>query len=233
MNRIAASPGARPRPGVAAVQPDGGTMNRSTHLARRPRRTPRGAARTVAAIIATAFLALVATACSDSPSSAHSGGSPGTGGAANAPSAIAYSACMRSHGVPNYPDPGSGGQLPKTDAQRLGVSNSEYQAAQQACGQLLPTGGSLQQQASECGQNHDCSPALVQQMLTDDLKLARCMRSHGVPNFPDPASNGSGAPYFPISSVGISEAASRTPQFVADLNQCGRLTGDNAPESFG
>jgi hypothetical protein len=54
-----------------------------------------------------------------------------------------------------------------------------------------------------------------------------------VPNFPDPVGDGSSDPYFPISSVGISEAASRTPQFVADLSECGRLVGDNAPESFG
>ena len=82
-------------------------------------------------------------------------------------------------------------------------------------------------------QNSDCPPALVQQMMTGDLRLARCMRSHGVPNFPDPASGGSGGPFFPISRAGISEAASRTPHFVHELNQCGRLVGDNAPESFG
>ena len=30
------------------------------------------------------------------------------------PSAVAYSRCMRSHGVPDFPDPDSNGQLPKT-----------------------------------------------------------------------------------------------------------------------
>jgi hypothetical protein len=140
---------------------------------------------------------------------------------------------MRSHGVPDYPDPDSNGQLPKTDAQLLGVSGSQYQAAQQACQQLLPAGGSLQQQEAQCMQNSDCSPALVQQMLTADRKLARCMRSHGVPNFPDPTNGGPGGPYFDISKVGISDAASHTPQFEADLDECGRLVGDNAPESFG
>jgi hypothetical protein len=134
--------------------------------------------------------------------------------------------------VPTYPDPNSSGQLPKTDAQLLRVSTSQYQAAQHACQQLLPTGGSIQRQEAQCMQNSDCPPALVQQM-TGDLKLARCMRSHGVPNFPDPTNGGSGGPFFPISRVGISEAASRTHQFVAELNECGRLTRDNAPESFG
>jgi hypothetical protein len=52
---------------------------------------------------------------------------------------------MRSHGVPSYPDPDSSGQLAKTNAQLLGVSATQYQAAQQACRHLLPAGGSLQQ----------------------------------------------------------------------------------------
>jgi hypothetical protein len=190
------------------------------------------ATRTAAAVVATAALALLAAACS-SPSSAGSSSSPSVSASAASPSALAYSACMRSHGVPAYPDPNSSGQLAKTSAQLLGVSSSQYQAAQQDCSQLLPTGGSLQQQEAQCMQNNDCTPVMVQQMLTADRKLARCMRSHGVPNFPDPASQGSGGPYFPISSAGISEAASRTRQFEASLNQCARLTGDNAPESFG
>lgn len=210
-------------------------MTDPTCVLRRPRRAWPRPPRTVAAIIAAAALALLAAACGSggSPSPAGSGGSPAAGGSAGSPSAVAYSACIRSHGVPIYPDPNSSGQLPKTDAQLLGVSTSQYQAAQHACQHLLPTGGSIQQQEAQCMQNSDCPPALVQQMMTADLKLARCMRSYGVPNFPDPTNGGSGGPFFPISRAGISEAASRTHQFVAELNECGRLTRDNVPESFG
>jgi len=209
-------------------------MTDAARVLRRPRLARPWPPRTVAAIVAAA-LALLATACGNggSPSPAGSGGSPAAGGSAGSPSAVAYSGCIRSHGLPTYPDPNSSGQLPKTDAQLLGVSTSQYQAAQQACQHLLPTGGSIQQQEAQCMQNSDCPPALVQQMMTGDLKLARCMRSHGVPNFPDPTDGGSGGPFFPISRAGISEAASRTHQFVAELNECARLTGDNAPESFG
>ena len=103
-------------------------------------------------------LALLA-ACSGRPSSGGSGGSPAARGPAGSPSAVAYSACVRSHGVPNYPDPGGGGQLPKTDAQILGVSTSQYRAAQHVCPRLLPAGGSLQQQEHQCMQNSDCPPA--------------------------------------------------------------------------
>jgi len=206
-------------------------MNDGTRVIRGPRRAWPLIARTAAAIIATTALALLA-ACSGSPPSTSSGGSPKAGDSASSPSAVAYSACIRSHGVPNYPDPNSGDQLPKTDAQRLGVSSSQYQAAQQACQHLLPTGGSIQQQNYQCMSNSDCPPALVQQMMAGDLKLARCMRSHGVLNFPDPTNGGSSGPIFNITEAGISDAASHTRQFIAKLNECGRLAGPNAPESF-
>jgi hypothetical protein len=145
----------------------------------------------------------------------------------------AFSRCMRSHGVPKYPDPLTNGQLPKVSLQQLGISSSQFQSAQFACRDLYPAGSSLQQEEAACGRNDDCSPAVVQQWLVADLKLARCMRSHGTPNFPDPASGGASGPYFPISKVGISDAASHEPQFMAELSECGRLVGDTAPEAFG
>ena len=199
--------------------------------ARRPRRAWPPAARAAAAITAAAALALLAAACSGSQPAAGSGGSTDARGSEASSSAVAYSHCMRSHGVPNYPDPDRSGQLPKGDAQHFGVSSSQYQAAQQACRPMLPTGGSLQQQEHQCMQNSDCPPALVQQMLTADRKLAQCMRSHGVPNFPDPTANSHG-PIFNITNAGISDAESHTHQFEAKLTECGRLAGENAPESF-
>ena len=205
-------------------------MNDRARVMRRPRRARPPISRTTAVLIAAA-LVLLAAACSGSPSSSGSGGSPAAGGSVTSPSAVAYSHCVRGHGVPRYPDPTSNGQLPKTDAQRLGVSSSELQAAQTACQHLLPA-GSLQQQEHQCMQNSDCPSALVQQMLNADLKLARCMRSHGVPNFPDPTNGGASGPVFNITKAGISDAASHTGQFIAKLNECGRLVGSNAAESF-
>ena len=81
-------------------------------------------------------------------------------------------------------------------------------------------------------QNSDCPPALVQLMLTADRKLAQCMRSHGVLNFPDPTVESS-VPIFNISNAGISDAASHTSQFEAKLDECARQAGSNATESFG
>jgi hypothetical protein len=210
--------------------PEKGMANHSARLLGPPRPVGPRPARTAAVLIAAA-LVLLAPACSGSPSSTGSAGVPNAGGSATSPSAVAYSRCVRGHGVPRYPDPTSSGQVPKTDAQLLGVSSSQLQAAQTACQHLLP-GGSLQQQEHQCMQNSDCPPALVQQMLNADLKLARCMRSHGVPNFPDPTNGGASGPVFNITKAGISDAASHTGQFIAKLNECGRLVGSNAPESF-
>ena len=206
-------------------------MNGSTRVMRRPGLAWPRPARAATAILATTALALLAAACGGSSSSTGSGGSSNAGVSANSPSAVAYSHCIRSHGVPNFPDPTNSGQLPKTDAQLLGVSSAQLQAARTACQHLIPTGGSLQQQEHQCMQNGDCPQALVQQMLNADLKLARCMRSHGVPNFPDPTTDSNG-PVFNITKAGISDAASHTSQFEAKLTECGRLVGGNAPESF-
>ena len=77
------------------------------------------------------------------------------------------SACMRSHGVLSFPDPDSGGHLPKADPHQLGVSPSQLQAAQRACQHVLPnTGASFQQQTQQCFLADACPPALVQRILT-------------------------------------------------------------------
>jgi hypothetical protein len=133
---------------------------------------------------------------------------------------------MRSHGVPSFPDPGSGGQLPKADAQHLGVSSSQLQAAQSACQHLLPsTGGSFQQATEQCFSAGDCPHALVQQILTVQRKYAQCMRSHAFPNWPDPTLDSQGRPYFDVSRAGISEADTRSAQWTSADRECERLVG--------
>jgi hypothetical protein len=149
-------------------------MNDSSSGMQRPRRAEPPTVRTTAAIIATVVLAVLAAACSGSPSS--TGGSPNAGGSANSQQngMLAFSRCMRSHGVPNFPDPNSSGALPKSQVAQLTASNPQFPAAHRACGHLLPNGGQPTQ-------------AQMQQAWNDMRNFARCMRSHGVPNWPDPA----------------------------------------------
>jgi hypothetical protein len=87
---------------------------------------------------------------------------------------IAFPRCMRSNGVPRYPDDG------KPTPQQVGVTEARFQAALNACSHLLPNGG-------------DSSPLTAAQQrtrLADELSFARCMRSHGVGRFPDPTAQG-------------------------------------------
>jgi hypothetical protein len=150
------------------------------------------AARTAVVVV------LMAAACSG-------GGRPASIGSSSSPSAVAYSACMRSHGVPNFPDPGSGGAIPKGDAQHFGVGTAQFQSAQHACQQLIPPAGSLDQQSQQCFEAGDCPPAVVQQILTAQRRYAACMRSHGLPKFPDPVIDSEGRPVFAwsISKTGM------------------------------
>jgi hypothetical protein len=153
-------------------------MNDTTWVLRRRRRAGPRTARAAAAIVTAAGLALLAAACG-SPSSAGSGGSPNAGGSSNPPSTtsqkvLAFSACMRSRGVPNFPDPDSSGKLPKREIAHLLANNPQFPAAHGACERLLPNGGQPTQ-------------AQVQQAWNDMRDFARCMRSHGVANWPDPA----------------------------------------------
>jgi hypothetical protein len=107
---------------------------------------------------------------------------------------------MRSHGVPNFPDPDPRtGEVPKGSAQQFGVSSSQLQAAQTACKDRYPnqggSGGALTKDTiSQCEETGDCPEALVQQAMTALRAYARCMRSHGVPNWPDPTIDSEGRP---------------------------------------
>jgi hypothetical protein len=175
----------------------------------------------LAAIIATAALTMAACSGGGSPSS-------GAGGSTSSPSAVAYSACMRAHGVPNFPDPGSGGQVPKADPQQLGVSTSQLQAAEQACQHLIPATGSTaeQQQETQCSMADNCSQAVMQTWMAGLRTLAQCLRSHGEPNWPDPIISSEGGhqagPHFNYAQAGIDHHSS---QVLAQVQTCIDLTG--------
>ena len=175
-------------------------MSHGTRAVPGPRRSCSTAQRPVAAIVATATLALLA-ACSGGASSITSSDSPNAAASSMSPSAVAYSACMRSHGVPNFPDPDSDGQLPKADAPHLGVSSSQLRASQETCKRVLPRNGGVINANSiqQCMEAGDCPQPLAQQVLSEERSFALCMRSRGVPNWPDPSIDSEGRPVFVIS----------------------------------
>lgn len=173
--------------------------------------------------VAVVAMAALATACTGSRGS---GSSPSAGGSSNSPAAVSYSACMRSHGVPNFPDPDSSGRLPKSDAQHLGVGPSLLRSAQRACQHLLPSAaGSFQQETLHCLEDGDCPQALVQQILTVQRRYAVCMRSHGFPQWPDPTLDSQGRPFFDVSKAGMSRTDTRSSNWTSSDRVCVRLVG--------
>jgi hypothetical protein len=125
-----------------------------------------------ASVIAVAALSLLAAGCG--------GGSSTTAASTTAQSGtLAYAQCMHSHGVPNFPDPTSSGEIPKDKIVPL-VGSPQFQVAERACLHVMPAGG-LGPQA----------PAVpTHTRLADALAFARCMRARGFPSFPDPTKQG-------------------------------------------
>jgi hypothetical protein len=159
-----------------------------------PRRRRR--VRSVTPFAALVGLVLVAAACgggSASPGVASLGptttttspaGAQRGSNATNYADAVSYSQCMRTHGVPNMPDPNSQGnflfQSGKVNGQSgINPGSSLYVKADRTCSHLLPNGGQM-------------TPAEQQQALAKTLKFVQCMRTHGLPNMADPTTRNGG-----------------------------------------
>ena len=115
--------------------------------------------------------------------------------------AQAYSQCIRSHGVPNFPDPvvtPSGGSGYRTSG--IDGKSATFQAALQACRDLpSPWNDS----------GKELSPADQQAWL----RWAACVRTHGVPDLPDPT--------FAGEQVRLGGATSGdSPQLRSAMNAC-------------
>jgi hypothetical protein len=139
-------------------------------------------------------------------------GSTSSGGSGKGDPA-AFSACMRKNGVPNFPDPDSNGNIRITGGRDkngrtfgLDPNSAQFRRAQKACRKLQPNGGkpSAQEQARE------------QQQA---LKFSQCMRSHGVPKFPDPQFAANGGTLLKIGK----DVNPNSPQFKAAQKACQKL----------
>jgi hypothetical protein len=136
--------------------------------------------------------------------------------------AIAFSSCMRSHGVPNFPDPSGNGRggVQIQASRRAGsgqsmsvngvpVSAPAFQSAMQSCRSHLPNGGKP-------------SSADLARMKQTSLRFAQCMRSHGVPDFPDPQiqSGPGGGVGIRVGGAGVDPSS---PAFKAANQTCGPI----------
>jgi hypothetical protein len=181
--------------------------HRDMRICIEPARSKRRPRQALALLI---VLTLVVAGCggSSSPSVAHIGtdraqsktssASDGTG----KKSALDYAACMRSHGVPDFPDPNSQGTFTFTG--RLNASSPQYQKANDTCKDLLPAGDGGQ-----------ISSTQSQRLESYGLQYAKCMRSHGLSDFPDPKQMSNGS--INLSAPGID---TNSPQYKAAGQTC-------------
>jgi hypothetical protein len=166
-------------------------------------------ARLFAASAALGAAAALAACGSSSPTRS----TAATGSGANAASsALAFSKCMRANGVPNFPDLGSNGTLllgngngQTVSVNGVSVDAPAYRAARTRCQRymLTHTAASASQQA---------------QQIAAGLKFARCMRSHGVPSFPDPKVISSSGGNQQVELPGVN---TQSPAFQAAAKACG------------
>jgi hypothetical protein len=136
-----------------------------------------------ASLVAVAAFSLLAAGCGG-------GSSPGVANVASSTTAattttqsatttgngtLAFAHCMRSHGVPTFPDPDRSGEIPKPQAVEARKNDpSGFDAANRACIHLLSNG------------SYGPTQTITPTERTDYLKAAACMRHHGFPDFPDP-----------------------------------------------
>jgi hypothetical protein len=136
---------------------------------------------TLTTVVAVAALSLLAAGCGGGNSAGVANVTSSTTTTATASTRdglVAFSECMRSHGMPNFPDPQRfvGGNV-KLTLHQLEASSPHFQAATSACNQLLPPNG---------GHGSQQSAQQQRKQIADELSFAKCMRTHGVPGFPDP-----------------------------------------------
>jgi hypothetical protein len=88
-----------------------------------------------------------------------------------------FSACMRKHGVPNFPDPNGQGLITIKSGEGIDPGSPAFRSARTICDKLLPNGGQP-------------TPAQIAQQQQKLLAFSACMRAHGVKDFPDPSNGG-------------------------------------------
>jgi hypothetical protein len=130
--------------------------------------------------VAAAAVSLLAAGCgSASPGIAKLGSSKTDATTTPQSGLLAYSQCMRAHGVPSFPDPTPSQGIPKDEVEPL-VSSPKFQPASNACQHLMPATGFAPQSSAQ----------QTSTRVADELSFATCMHTHGVIHFPDPTAQG-------------------------------------------
>ena len=106
--------------------------------------------------------------------------------------ALKYAECMRSSGVPTFPDPSPGGGFVFQTGSGVDRSSPAFKSAQAKCQKLMPGIG-----PAPGATTHPSA-----RWLAHMVQVAECMRRHGVPDFPEPRTSIPSNP-FPAGSPGV------------------------------
>jgi hypothetical protein len=163
----------------------------------------------VVAALVVGGIALAGGGGSDGPGVAHAGSNTNPNGGSHSGSGserdqlLAFSKCMREHGISDFPDPDRNGgiALQGTPGGDLDKDNPQFAAALTACKVLMPNGGQPQQSEQDRRSN---------------LAYSKCMRAHGLKDFPDPDRNGG----ISVELTPGSDLAPDNPQFLAADKAC-------------
>lgn len=173
--------------------------------------------RPATAVLVMLVVSVTIAACGGSGSSASSGALVTNAG-------VRFSACVRAHGVPDYPDPSNGGGAGGGAAgntggvklRSLSESPQVLQTATQKCRKYLPA-----------VKGPATSPAQLTKLRAAALADAECMRAHGVANFPDPQISLTGGHI--VSHIGAGSGGAKlnaqSPAFEAAQKECQRQSG--------
>jgi hypothetical protein len=182
--------------------------------------------RPLAALVLVSLFAVIGAGCGSNAATGTTSGVGNAGSGASSGSAssgastqvtkrekaVKFAECVRAHGVPHFPDPGASGDVNFG----VDVSKKVFTAAVNACKSLEPPGALSSKRST------------MQQSAA--LRFAECVRSHGVPDFPDPVN---GQPLIDTTHIPSSNQPGGMTILNAATHKCGSVLGADARTSGG
>jgi hypothetical protein len=147
---------------------------------------------------------------------------------------LAFAKCMRANGVPNFPNPDRQGNFNPANPQVQALNEpgppqdgphavSPQRNVLFECRSVLPN--------ADTGLTLEQMQQISQQTLREEVNGARCMRAHGITDFPDPVA----AEQDNWPSMITADVDTSTPSYQAALTACNRsklVAGNIPPPGF-
>jgi hypothetical protein len=121
---------------------------------------------------------------------------------------LAFSRCMRAHGVPDFPDPNGQGVTQFGPNPGIDPQSPSFRAAAQACRNKLR------------GKAPQLSPARQAKARRQALAFSACMRRHGIRDFPDPTFGADGNAGIHLAGDSSGDLSPNDPTFQSALQAC-------------